>query len=256
MINRVKFLLFFRMIYSLLLWGVCFLVLMLGDIIIPVIHIFTRNKKEVAHHWAYFGSKILLFLAQVKVTVEGKENLPAHGPIIVMPNHQGHFDYLILFSVLPFRVIYIVRKEFFSIPIFRGFLRIAGHYLLDRRAAMSAYNTLTEVAEELKAGESVLIFPEGTHSPDGSVGKFKDGGFRLALQSNTPILPIAIYGSHLIMPKFSWIIHPQKVSVSIGKLIHFDRCEKPSSQDYDAALDKARETILGMHGELEKKALL
>ena len=245
-----------RMIPSLLLWGGSFLWLMLGDIIIPVIHLFARNKKEVAHKWAYFGSRILFLLAGVKVTVEGAENLPAHGPIIVMPNHQGHFDYPILFSVLPFRVIYIVRKEFFSIPVLKGFLRISGHYLLDRRAAMSAYNTLTEVAKEISSGESALIFPEGTTSRDGRVGEFKDGGFRLALHSNTPILPIAIYGSHKIMPRSSWIINPQKVSVSIGKPIHFEKCEKLSSQNYKAALNKVRESILDMFGELEKKAPL
>ncbi len=252
--SRAKLLLSFRMIYSLLLWGICFLLLMLGDIVIPIIHTFTGNKKEVAHGWACFGSKVLLLLAGVKVVVEGRENLPAGGPIIVMPNHQGHFDYPILFSVLPFRVIYLVRKEFFSIPVFRGFLRIAGFYLLDRRAAMSAYNTLTEVAEEIRAGESVLIFPEGTHSLDGSVGKFKDGGFRLALQEGASILPIAICGSHKIMPKFSWIITPQKVLVKIGKPINFEKKEKLSSDDYDSALYKVRGSILEMHQELEEKA--
>ena len=250
---RAIVVLFLKAVHSLILWAFVFLGLILGDLLIPLIQMFVRDKKQVAFLWSKYGSKIILLLSGIRVRVDGLKNFPRERPMIIMPNHQGHFDYPILFSFIPFRFSYIAKKELFSVPIFGRYSRIAGFYLLDRQAAMSAYNTLEEVGGAIRAGDSILIFPEGTRSLDGNIGEFKGGGLKLAHKMGVPVLPIAISGSLGIMKRGTWLVNPRKVKVKIGKPVNFAKNEDVDPETYKNSIKQLRDVVVELYTELEKE---
>ncbi len=259
MLTRPRAILVFalRVIHSFFLWIVIVFILffIIGDIILPLIQLFVKDKKEVPHKWSVFWSRTLLFFSLVRVRIEGLENIPADRPIIIMPNHQSHFDYVILFTAINFRFAYIVKKELFAVPFMGEYLRISGFYALDRRAVASAYHTMNEVAEAIKQGESILIFPEGTRTMEGSIGSFKGGGFKLAFGAGVPILPVAISGAFGILRRFTWQVNPSRVYIKIGKPVYFEKKENVDNATFDAAIASVRNEVTAMFNELEEKRI-
>jgi 1-acyl-sn-glycerol-3-phosphate acyltransferase len=120
-------------------------------------------------------------------------------------------------------------------------MRQAGYFSIDREVVLSAYKTLEKIVEILNAGESVMIFPEGTRSRDGTLGKFKRGSLMAALKSQAPIIPIAISGSYKIMPRGTWLLKPTTVKLSAGKPIYIK-----SEEEYDRKVEEVREAIAKM----------
>jgi 1-acyl-sn-glycerol-3-phosphate acyltransferase len=259
LLARPRAILFFalRVAHSIFLWGIitflgCFI---LGDLVIPLMQLFVRQKKELPHRWLVFWSRILLFFSLIRVEVFGRENVPPDRPLIIVANHQSHFDYPLLFTSVPLRFAYIVKKELFSVPFVGRYFRISGYYALDRRAAASAYHTMNEVAEALKGGDTILIFPEGTRTMDGSVGQFKGGVLKLAFGSGVPVLPVAISGAFGILRRFTWQVNPSRVYIKIGKPIHFDKMDDVPNEVLNAAISTVQNAVAEMYKEMEEKRL-
>ncbi|MBU0672452.1 MAG: 1-acyl-sn-glycerol-3-phosphate acyltransferase [Candidatus Margulisbacteria bacterium] len=228
----------FHSVFFYLLTVVSFLV---GTTITLFFVPFSRSSHKpfqiAGHIWARF----LTFFSGVKVQVSGLENIPRDKALILASNHQGAADILILLACLPINFRFAIKKELFKIPIFGWYLKKAGYFSIDRKLVLSAYRTVEAVIEIIKAGESVLIFPEGTRTKTGELGRFKRGSLLAALKSRAPIIPIAISGSFNIMKKGSWLFHPCPVKLSVGKPI-----EIKSEADYDNKIAEVRETIARM----------
>ena len=133
--------------------------------------------------------------------MEGLEHLQEEGPYIFMSNHQGSYDIFALLGYLPFQFKWLAKKELFSIPILGWAMTAAGYISIDREGTRETVEAMNKAAQKIREGMSVVIFPEGSRSPDGSIQPFKKGGFTLAVKSKVPIVPIAIAGSREIMPK-------------------------------------------------------
>ena len=135
----------------------------------------------------------------IKVTVSGSEHLP-DGPVIFMSNHQSNFDILSLLAAMPRRFYWIAKKELFEIPVFGPSMRRGGYIPLDRGDGRKALQSIDEAAATIHQGKSVVLFPEGTRSPDGNLLPFKRGGFILARKAEVPVIPVTINGSGTINP--------------------------------------------------------
>lgn len=156
-----------------------------------------------------------LWLGGVRMRVEGIEHLPHHGPAVYMSNHQGNFDIPALFAALPVQFRWLAKAELFRIPLFGLTMRTAGYIPVERKDRRLAIKSMNQAAERVAAGTSIIIFPEGTRSPDGQMLPFKKGGFVLALQAQVPIVPIAIDGSAALMVKSSWMIRSGEIRMRI-----------------------------------------
>lgn len=174
---------------------------------------------DYLHTYARFWARIGLLLAGVQFEVEGREHLPATGAVVYMPNHQSNFDILALFAGLPGQFRWLAKEELFRIPLFGFAMRRTGYIAVDRSDRKKAILSMAEAARRIGAGTSVIVFPEGTRSPDGTLLPFKKGGFMLAIQAGAPIVPIAIRGSHEVMPKGSRWIHGGPLRVTIFPLV-------------------------------------
>jgi len=110
----------------------------------------------------------------------------------------------------------MAKRELFRMPVFGSILKWIDAISIDRTNKSKTYVSIKNAVEKIRSGATVLIFPEGTRSPTGDLLPFNKGGFSLAILSRSPILPITIYGTHNVMPKGSFTVHPNKVKVLIN----------------------------------------
>ena len=158
------------------------------------------DSSGLAYAWhARLWARLMLTLNLVKVTVVGAENLP-NGPVIFMSNHQSNFDILSLLAAMPRQFYWIAKKELFEIPVFGHSMRRSGYIPLDRGDGRKALQSIDAAAATIHQGKSVVLFPEGTRTPDGNLLPFKRGGFILARKAAVPVIPVTINGSGRINP--------------------------------------------------------
>ncbi|GAB6904953.1 1-acyl-sn-glycerol-3-phosphate acyltransferase [Desulfosarcina cetonica] len=176
---------------------------------------FFSRTGNFPHLLARVWANSILWISRVKITVVGAEKLDASRSYIYMPNHQSNADIPLLLGRLPVQFRWLAKAELFKIPIFGRAMRGVGYISIDRSNRKSAFESLTRAAETIRNGTSVLIFPEGTRSPDGQLLPFKKGGFVLAVDSGVPIVPIVIHGTRDIVPKGHFMIRPTPVRMTI-----------------------------------------
>ena len=205
---RFIFLNAFLAIYSILfcLWGI---VISVGD----------PKGRRVHAYCAVPWAKSVLWVCGVKVRVQGLQNLEANVPRIYMVNHQSYFDIFALLANLPVQFKFVLKEELMRIPFLGPAMRKAKYVGIAREDPRKAVKSMNEAADRFREGSSILIFPEGTRSPDGQLQSFKPGGFHLALKVKGDIVPVSIVGTHRIVPKGSLRIQKGKSVMVIGKPI-------------------------------------
>jgi 1-acyl-sn-glycerol-3-phosphate acyltransferase len=132
-------------------------------------------------------------------------HLPAdpRNPYVVVSNHESFVD-ILLISHLPWEMKWLSKQQMFRIPVAGWLMYLAGDIKLDRGDKVSAQRAMEVCADYLGKRVSVMIFPEGTRAVDGELGRFKDGAFRLAIETGTPILPLAVSGTKEALRKHDW----------------------------------------------------
>jgi 1-acyl-sn-glycerol-3-phosphate acyltransferase len=176
---------------------------------------FFSKKGDGVHVVARIWARIILWMSLVPVKIRGMEYVNPKSSYIFMSNHESNFDIPVLLSELPVQFRWLAKAELFKIPIFGRGMQGAGYISIDRSNRKSAFASLSRAADSIRAGTSVLIFPEGTRSGDGTLQPFKKGGFVLAVDAGVPLVPIVIRGTYAIMPKNSWAIRRRPVTVDI-----------------------------------------
>jgi 1-acyl-sn-glycerol-3-phosphate acyltransferase len=163
--------------------------------------------------------RALVERAAVDLQVEGLDRLPPEGTsLVLMSNHQSHFDIPILYAIYPRPLRMVAKAELFKVPVWGHAMRSAGFVPVDRSGDREkAREAMRSAGEALRRGVSVWLAPEGTRSLDGRIGRLKKGGFLLAAETETPIVPAAIDGSRDIIPKHTRLVRPgARVRVTFG----------------------------------------
>jgi 1-acyl-sn-glycerol-3-phosphate acyltransferase len=193
------------------------------------------------HRLARLWGKIALWANWVKVTVEGLDHVPGQGPYVFMVNHQGSYDIFALLGHLPFQFKWLAKKEMFSIPILGLAMKATGYIFIDREGTRETVKAMNNAAERIRDGMSVVIFPEGSRSPDGSIQPFKKGGFTLAIKSKVPIVPVAITGSAEIIPKGKMRVRPGSITIRVDRPVETKGC---TLKDRGALMDQLHHIIV------------
>ena len=198
---------------------------------------YSRFVNGVIRNWA----KSIIKASGIKVEVEGLDRFDHNQPYIVMSNHQGNFDILVLGQYLPLTARFVAKKELFRIPLFAQGMKLAGMISIDRGNSAKARAALQKTIDVLKGGVSLIIFPEGTRSKDGQIHRFKKGGFILALETGIPILPVSISGSRHIMEKNSIRLRKGRIKIV------FDQPIDPTNYTFaerNKLVEKVRDVII------------
>jgi 1-acyl-sn-glycerol-3-phosphate acyltransferase len=157
-------------------------------------------------------SRGLLSAAKLRVETTGKSLIVPGESYVVMSNHQSHFDIPVLFQALGIPLRMVAKRELFRIPIMGPAMKYSGFISVDRSKRTKAMRSLVEARQRLAADKtSVWIAPEGTRSLDGALGKFKRGGFLMAIDARLRILPVAVDGTLKVLRSGERQVHKNQV---------------------------------------------
>lgn len=153
--------------------------------------------------------------AGIRVIVSGRELIPAETSCIFLANHTSNLDPPVLYPELPDMTVAMLKRELMRIPLLGHAMRMGGFVPVERgNRREAAQVSVARAAEALRSGRHMLIFPEGTRSADGRLQPFKRGPFYLAMDTGAPVVPIAIVGTHTMLPKGRPAVRPGTASVS------------------------------------------
>jgi 1-acyl-sn-glycerol-3-phosphate acyltransferase len=191
---------------------------LLMGIVAIAISLFFSSARAV--HWiARIWGRSFLAISGIRVTVTGAERLDPRQAFIFMANHQSNFDIPVLLAHLPVPFRWLAKAELFRIPVFGRAMRGAGYISIDRANRHAAIQSLARAVQTIRQGVSMMIFPEGTRSLDGSLQPFKKGGFIMAIEAQVPVVPVVLRGTYQIMPKNRLLIRPRRVVMAIDEPI-------------------------------------
>lgn len=168
-------------------------------------------------------SWLVLRVAGVSLKIDGLSHIDPKLKYVFMVNHQSNIDIPVLVQCLSqFQLRWIAKKELLWVPFFGWAMWASKHIIIDRTDPSAAVKSLRRAKERIAAGISVVVFPEGTRSRDGGLLRFKKGGFLLAVETGTAIVPVTINGSGALLPRGAWRLRPGTIEVTVGRSVAVD----------------------------------
>jgi 1-acyl-sn-glycerol-3-phosphate acyltransferase len=199
------------------MWRTLFVAIFLGlyciVVGIPLLLWTVISRNPGALYWA--GVKGVMFFVRVvgvRVEVSGLGKIPA-GACLFVANHTSSADAPAVVGAIPRRIAILLKKSLFSWPIAGQAFRLAHFIPVERGNHESAIASLEKATEAMQEGQSFLIYPEGTRSPDGRLQEFKRGAVVMAIKAGVPIVPMVCAGAHKVMEKRSFVIRPGVITV-------------------------------------------
>ena len=188
-------------------------------------------------------------------TVEGLENFPREGPVIVAPNHQSFFDSIIVQALMPRKVAFFAKAEYFTAKgpkgsAMRWFFNSVGSVPVERGEQAASVAALQTAVEILERKEAFGIYPEGTRSRDGLLYRGRTGVGWLALTTGAPVVPVGLIGTDRLQPADKKMIKPQHFTLKVGAPLYFDKTGPGHSLPARrAATDKIMDAIAELSGQ-------
>ncbi len=193
-----------------------FIVMVPIEIIAFIIGLISRNARDA---FMKFMMKTVFatinLCAGAKVKYIGFDKIPMDTPVLYVANHESFFDVLLTLTILPGKMCFVAKKGFLKVPIFAQALQLYNTIFIDRDNIKQGLATILKAIDNVKAGMSVFIFPEGTRSRDGKMNDFKEGSMKIAVKSGCPIVPIAISNTAAVWEKHFPKLYPANVVVEV-----------------------------------------
>lgn len=194
--------------------------------------------------WGYYcprlWAKLFCAMTFVRVKVSGRENISKGQSYVFVANHQGAYDIFAIYGYLNHQFRWMMKKALEKIPLVGYSCRVIGQIYVDNSSPAAIRRTMAAAKKQLSQGMSVVVFPEGSRSRDGKVGRFKKGAYALAMEFDLPVAPITIDGAFDVMPRTAILPHWGTIKLTIHPPIH------PGSDGHDLRelIDGSRSAIL------------
>lgn len=203
-----------------------------------------RNA-EFVHKVQQFWSRSFFWLMFLPVSVDGEEHIQKGQSYVFVANHQSMFDVWLVYGWLPVIFKWLMKAELRKVPFVGIGCKAAGHIFVDRRNAKASMESLKEVEKQLSNGVCTVIFPEGTRSLNGEVGRFKRGAFQIAIDLGLPVIPLSLDGCFEVLPKGKPFVHHHPVHMHIGEPIDLKQYKDAEGKiDANAAIEAVRNAVI------------
>lgn len=215
-----------------------------------LITMFTAITTIIFQHWRNswwlhaiqaFWSRSFFYLLFIPARVTGLENIDSHTSYVFVANHQSMADVFLIYGWLPVIFKWLMKAELRKVPFIGSGCKAAGHIFVKRGNTAAAVQSLKEAERVLHDGVCTVIFPEGTRSADGQVGRFKRGALQIALDLKLPIVPISLSGCYEVMNRREFYAHHHPVHMHIGKPIDVSAL---AEEDVQQAIEQLREAVI------------
>lgn len=195
----------------------------------------------VLFRWA----DLVLKVTGVKTACRGLEHLPT-GNFVLCANHQSNFDVVVMFRHIHRHMRFVAKQQLRRVPILGSAMQLAGNVFVDRSGGEGDKERLREAARAVRERVSVVFFAEGTRSDDGVLKPFKKGAAIMALEAQVPLVPVALAGTHAILPKGTLSIRPRPAALVIGAPIETKGLSIDARDDVTA---RAHAAVAGLLAE-------
>lgn len=209
---------FFLLYETLIILPIWAVITILAALITIILSPILPNSK-ISYFPGRFWARSICALSFVRVKIKGMEKLDKNQSYIFMLNHQSWFDIFVIYGWLPFFFKWIMKADLRKIPFVGAACQAAGHIFINRESPKAAQKSLEKAKQELQKGVSVVIFPEGTRTWDGSLKNFKRGGFKIATDLGLPIVPVTLRGCFERMPRNTLAITPGPIEMLVHEPI-------------------------------------
>lgn len=196
---------------------------------------------KVVNNWANHILKVI----GVSVNVRGIENLPK-GNCLIVSNHQGNADFLILMAKLNKQMGFIAKKEMLKLHIVGVWMKAIHCVFIDREDIRESLKAINKGIDNLEAGYSMTIFPEGTRSKSHKLGEFKKGSMKLATKTNVPLVPVVLDNTFKVFEEVKGKLSPANVTMSILKPINVGELTKEERMNLAEIVREKIETELNI----------
>ena len=203
-----------------------------------------RQQHFIAHIWA----RSLLRLALSPTTVIGLERLRS-GPAVYASNHLSYYDTPVLFARLPFQFRILAKSGLWKIPFIGWYLNRSGQVPVDSKDNRSMIASLGRGVTTLKSGLPLVLFPEGGRAATGEIQEFMSGAAFMAIKAGVPVVPVALIGTHELLPIHTYHLAPRPLLAIIGDPIPTTGL---TTRDANALSDKLRDTISAMYHQYQR----
>ena len=194
-----------------------------------------------------FWAPGLLRFGGLKTEATGLENVDFSKAHVFAANHQSLLDTVVLFDALPVPLLFVVKEELRRVPLLGAYMSAMGMIFIRRRQRRRSIEAMELCGRRLAEGRSILIFPEGTRSPDGHVGPFKPGAFVPLIDAAAPIVPIAIEGTGRILPTGSLRVRPGPIRLAVGQPIATAGLDRQHRRE---VARQVREAVISLHQQI------
>lgn len=200
-----------------------------------------------AHFWGYYPGKcwswLVCTILLIPVSVEGRENIDRNTSYVFVANHQGPMDIFLIYGYLGRNFKWMMKKALRKIPLVGYACEKARHIFVDKSGAKKIQGTIEQARSTLQGGTSLVVFPEGSRTFTGHMGKFRKGAFVLADDLQLPVVPITIDGSFDVLTRMESInfVHRHRMRLIIHKPIY---PTSHSPEDIQQTMQQAYETIM------------
>ena len=174
---------------------------------------------------ARWWGRFFCYLLFIKVKITGLEKLDPKKSYVIAANHQSIYDIFVVYGWLPMIFKWVMKAELRKIPLVGKACESAGHIFIDRKNPMAAKKSLDKAEAQLRNGVSVVVFPEGTRTYTGQMGKFKKGAFRMATDLHLPIVPVTLRGCFERLPRNGFIITPGTIEMIVHEPVEVEGYE-------------------------------
>ena len=230
---------------SVLVTGLLFVAACAGLVLDPV-------RGRVAHAVARAWGRAILAISGVTLVVQGLDRLTPSVPAVLMANHGSYLDIPVLLVAFDGQLRIVARRTLIWLPFVGWFIYLGGHFMIDRDDPRQAKGLMDRIAARMRRhGLSAVVYPEGTRSLDGRLGPLKTGAFYLPVSVGVPVQPVAIFGTHAVLPKGQWFpLRGGKVTVRVGERLAMEGLE--GSPGRKALAERTRAAFLALG--LEERA--